>query len=285
ATNRVHAVAGGCGIVEHWQGWLGETLIVGFSVRSFNPVTGEWDLVLLWPQPDRTSFGTLHGRFRHGRGDFFTGDGEQLTRCSFSDVSESAFRWSDAFSADAGVTWTHSWIMEFSRRPADADPLVLNATAARSFRCGAERYRALDGAVGEWRGTAAAGDSGGEEHPARLQLVPVLGGCAVMALLTVEPDAAEPLSHFSVLARDDTGDEWVEWRLSSDRPVLRRLASPTAGEGAVFSGSYEGVEGPLDLRTGWTRLDEDALELVFEESEGEGAGWTERLRVELRRVI
>ena len=282
ATNRVHAVAGGCGVVEHWQGWLGPNLIVGFSVRSWNPVTGEWDLVLLWPQPDRTSFSTLHGAFRHGRGEFFGGGPEQITRYTFSDVRDSTFLWSDAYSTDGGVTWSHSWIMEFSRRGPTADPLVLNAAATRDFRCGAERYRALDPAAGEWHGTAA-GDAGG--GPARLQLVPILGGCAVMGFLHVERAGGELLSLFSVWARDDAAGEWVEWRMSSDRPVLRRLASPTAGEGAMFGGSYEGVEGPLRLRTVWRTVGDDALELVFEESADEGASWREARRLELRRVL
>lgn len=282
ATDRVHAVAGGCGVVEHWQGWLGQNLIVGFSVRSWNPLTGEWDLVLLWPRPDRNSFGTLHGRFRHGRGEFYTGSGDSVTRYSFSDVRDSTFRWSDAYSEDGGVTWAHSWIMEFTRRDASADPLVLNALAVRDFRCAADRYRALDGATGEWHGTASGG---GAEHAARFQVVPILGGCALMGFLTVDRPDGDPLSVFSVVALDDATGEWVEWRMSSDRPVLRRLASPEAGEGAVFQGSYEGVEGPLDLRTEWTTLGEDALELRFRESADGGETWREAWRLELRRVI
>lgn len=282
ATNRVHAVAGGCGVVEHWQGWLGPNLIVGFSVRSWNPVTEEWDLVLLWPRPDRTSFSTLHGVFRHGRGEFLAEQGGQLTRYTFSDIQDTTFRWSDAYSTDGGVTWAHSWIMEFSRRGPSADPLVLNAAATRDFRCGAERYRALDGAVGEWHGTAARG---GREDGARLQVVPILGGCALMGLLIVERPDGDPLSMFSVLALDDAAGEWVEWRMSSDRPVLRRLTSPGAGAGAVFSGSYTGVDGTLHLRTGWTRLDEEGLELRLEESEDGGDTWTGAWSLELRRVL
>ena len=34
ATNRVFPVAGGCGIVELWDGYLGDNHIRGFSVRT-----------------------------------------------------------------------------------------------------------------------------------------------------------------------------------------------------------------------------------------------------------
>lgn len=82
ATARVYPVAGGCALVEHWQGTAWGQKIIGFSLRAFDPQSGKWHLVLAWPGKDRPSFGTLEGAFRHGRGEFFqtrkTDDGKDL---------------------------------------------------------------------------------------------------------------------------------------------------------------------------------------------------------------
>ena len=105
ATNRVFPVASGCGIVELWDGYLGDNHIRGFSVRTFNAETQEWQLVLNWPQQNAAGFGTLEGVFRHGRGEFYSEftaqDGrEGLTRYSFADIGHDAFRWNDGTSFD-----------------------------------------------------------------------------------------------------------------------------------------------------------------------------------------
>ena len=88
ATNRVFPVAGGCGIVELWDGYLGDDHIGGFSVRTYNSETQKWHLLLNWPQPNAAAFGTLEGVFKHGRGDFYTNftspDGSSRWTC---------FRW------------------------------------------------------------------------------------------------------------------------------------------------------------------------------------------------
>ncbi len=63
ATDRVHAVAGGCGIVEHWRGTTAMGRVLGYSLRAWNAARKKWDLVLLWPQPNQPSFFTLEGAF------------------------------------------------------------------------------------------------------------------------------------------------------------------------------------------------------------------------------
>lgn len=70
ATSRVFPVAGGCGIVELWDGYLGDNHIRGFSVRTYNSDTETWQLLLNWPQENQASFSSRDGVFTHGRGDF-----------------------------------------------------------------------------------------------------------------------------------------------------------------------------------------------------------------------
>lgn len=281
ATDRVHPVAGGCGIVEHWIGWLGPNPIVGFSVRSWDPATGRWDLALLWPRPDATSFTELQGTFRHGRGEFVRRAEGELTRYTFSDVGPDRLRWDDAYSEDGGVTWRHSWIMEFRRRSAGADPLLANGPSTRSFRCAAPRYRAFDQLDGEWAGTARRG---GEEVPATLRSVPILGGCAVMDLLTLG-DGGAPQQAFAVRAFEDTSQRWVEYRLDSERPALRRLEAERGGDGRVFAGDFEDAGGPLRVRARWEELSAEAVALTVEESRDRGATWVERWSLRLARRI
>ncbi|NIQ57389.1 MAG: hypothetical protein GWN71_29565, partial [Gammaproteobacteria bacterium] len=41
--------------------------------------------------------------------------GETISRYTFSDITPASLRWDDAYSTDGGETWTHNWIMEFTR--------------------------------------------------------------------------------------------------------------------------------------------------------------------------
>lgn len=143
ATDKVYPVAGGCGIVEQWRGDAAQGYVVGYSLRAWNPETHAWDLVLLWPRPEQPRFATLHGGFRHGRGDFFrsvTGsDGSPMKiRLTFSDVTANSLRWNNGTSRDGGRSWSTTWVMEFSRRDPLDDPLLVSpsrpATRLHVFR-------------------------------------------------------------------------------------------------------------------------------------------------------
>ena len=106
----------GKAILELWD----EASIKGFSLRYYDAGRKEWVLWLNWPGANRSGSSSLAGTFRHGRGDFFstytTQDGtEGISRYSFNDITATSLRWDDAYSTDAGKTWSHNWIMEFSR--------------------------------------------------------------------------------------------------------------------------------------------------------------------------
>jgi hypothetical protein len=98
ATARVYPVVAGCGIVEHWRGHAFGDFLVGFSLRAFNPASGQWELVLLWPNTGQPRFGVMAGGFRHNRGEFFmrnlTAAGDTtVTRLTFSDITPNSLRW------------------------------------------------------------------------------------------------------------------------------------------------------------------------------------------------
>lgn len=210
ATNRVFPVAGGCGIVELWDGYLGDNHIRGFSVRAYNGETGKWHLVLNWPQQNRAGFGMLEGVFRHGRGDFFNEftrpDGTSgLTRYSFADIGHDTFRWNDGTSFDGGQTWRTAWIMEFRRRDRMADPLfnVPMYGTDETPRCTEDEYKAANFLIGNWEST------GPEGSRFRVEDTPIVDGCAIMEFITGDNGTQA----FTVLGYETQGQRWTMYHL------------------------------------------------------------------------
>ena len=91
----------------------------GMTLRLYDPLSQQWSLywadsvnVVLQPP--------MIGGFVQGRGEFY--DQELFERraifCRFiwSDITETACRWEQAFSADGGISWETNWIMEFTRQ-------------------------------------------------------------------------------------------------------------------------------------------------------------------------
>ncbi|MBW1879713.1 MAG: hypothetical protein JRJ84_15230 [Deltaproteobacteria bacterium] len=222
AVMRVHPVAKGCAVVEHWQGSLVRGEVHGFSVRSFDPESARWTAVLLWPSPQQpvASFGLVEGAFEHGRGTFTAQktapDGTPVpTRFTFSDIAPERYRWDAARSDDGGASWATSWIMRGTRRPAEAEPIDPDSPALSvptEPLCTEPEHRALDGLVGRWTGET---DGPFAPLPVTLEVRSILGGCALTEQWTI--GEAE---HFAVRAWDAGTDQWVAWRLHSDDPKL-----------------------------------------------------------------
>lgn len=210
ATNRVFPVAGGCGIVELWDGYLGGDHVRGFSVRTYNSDTGKWHLVLNWPQQNRARFGALEGVFAHGRGEFSTEfttpDGTTgLTRYSFADIGHDAFRWNDGTSVDGGQTWRTSWIMEFKRRDPKANPLfnVPLFGTDETARCTEEQYRMADFLVGNWESMTPEGSR------FRVEGTPIADGCAVMEFISGDNGT----NAFTVVGYETAAARWTMYHL------------------------------------------------------------------------
>lgn len=88
----------------------------GFSLRAYDPEQELWALLLIWTVDGNSSFGGLHGSYRHGRGDFFASmTGASRTRYCFSDGLPNTLRWDSSMTKDNGVNWNTDWIMEFTR--------------------------------------------------------------------------------------------------------------------------------------------------------------------------
>ena len=206
ATNRVFPVAGGCGIVELWDGYLGESHIRGFSVRTFDDVTRSWHLLLNWPQQNRAGFSTLEGVFTHGRGDFishFTApDGTAgITRYSFADIGDQSLRWNDGTSMDGGQTWRTGWIMEFNRRDPMDNPLfnVPLYGTDETARCTEDVYQAANFLIGNWESTSPDGQK------FRVEGTPIVDGCAIMEFI----EGDNGTNAFTVIGYETSAQRWT----------------------------------------------------------------------------
>ena len=91
----------------------------GMTVRLYDPLSQQWSLywadsvsVVLQPP--------MIGGFVQGRGEFYDQElfeGRAIfCRFIWSDITATACRWEQAFSADGGTSWETNWIMEFTRQ-------------------------------------------------------------------------------------------------------------------------------------------------------------------------
>lgn len=270
ATCRVHAAAGGKAVVEHWRGKTGAAERHGFSVRAWDPEIEKWVLVLNWPAgPDRTGFGTLEGVFRHGRGEFFSGAAPNLTRYSFSDITGERLRWDSSATKDGGKNWHTDWIMEFTRRTADAEPLSNGRTGTLGLATLPE-LRQLDFLMGKWRGKAAGVDEEGRRFEAEATFTSstILEGLAVMESLSVA--GKNGFVRFAVSSFDRRAGHWVRYVLDSRRPVFERQAGVRKGDVVEFTARDDEIvsksvwksapSGSLELTRRVREEDEDPVE-------------------------
>lgn len=217
ATARVYPILGGKAILELWSD---ERVagIKGYSLRYFDTTRDEWVLWLNWPGPNRSGSSSLAGSFRHGRGEFFSTttnpDGEEtISRYTFSDITPESLRWDDAFSSDGGRSWTHGWIMEFSRsgpRPSLAPEGGPAHTFHGGTRCDDEAFRRYEFLTGRNTGAIEAGGSG----PVTITGYRILDGCALMTFAGPSSDP-ERAWGFSLLTFNTFADRYELTTLTS----------------------------------------------------------------------
>jgi len=124
----MRTVLGGIGNVDEIEfpskGWSGMTL------RLFNPQTRQW--TIYWVNSrDGIMQAPVVGTFNRGVGEFFGEDidhGKPVrVRYIWSNVTENAARWEQAFSLNGCKTWETNWIMELRR----SGPSAIETTPGR----------------------------------------------------------------------------------------------------------------------------------------------------------
>lgn len=221
---RITPVCGGAGLFEEWAGPFQGGFMNGMSLRSYDPETELWTILLFWTMDGNGAFGRMHGAFRHGRGEFFsTTQGEQRTRYTFSDALPNTVRWDRAQTTDGGRSWSTNWIMEFERTRA-ADEVHPNRFFRKPWTEGRlsphAEARYLDWTLGTWRGFVT--DALGHEREARWRSKLVSQDCLVADCFESRAAEGSPWhSEWAVRGWEARPERWAAWQLSSDDPRLR----------------------------------------------------------------
>ncbi len=204
----VYPILDGKAILELWDA----PQIKGFSLRYYDPEKRKWVLYLNWPGGNRSSIGSLEGEFRHGRGEFYSGQGNSLSRYTFCDIGPDSLRWDDGTSSDGGKTWTSNWIMEFSRSGPHAH-WPKTGTAAHTFadgnRCTSPPFTAIQRLAGRFEGTL---DVGGRPAKAKMNVYRILGGCTLIRFLSIEIGETT-YRNFGLISYNNQRQQYEELRL------------------------------------------------------------------------
>jgi hypothetical protein len=118
-TSVARPVLGGLGNIDENTMERASGRLEGLTVRLYDPRSGQWSIY--WADSVNGGLQTpMIGSFADGRGEFFAHEPFEgkhiLCRFIWSDITATACRWEQAFSADGGQTWETNWIMEFTRQ-------------------------------------------------------------------------------------------------------------------------------------------------------------------------
>lgn len=233
---KIYAVNDGRAILELWNDQRPNG-IKGFSLRYYDFKKEKWVLWLNWPSKNRSGLSSLEGEFRHGRGEFFAGKGDTLTRYSFSDISPYYLRWDDAFTRDGGKTWTHNWIMEFTRTAETTvwPEGIYGHTFDQAGRCDTPGFDVFRSLTGNWSGEVKQkeGDSW-KTGQAELKGFEVLNGCAVLNFMTIIYDG-KAKKEFSIKSFNSYINKLEDGRLGSGKEAVLHRFYSSLPEGKVYS--------------------------------------------------
>jgi hypothetical protein len=117
ATTRCWPLLDGAGNVDEVQ--FPDWGFNGVSVRLLSKATGEWSIYWVNSKYGELSLPPVVGRFSDGVGTFYCDEdyeGQPIrTRYTWSDITQTAARWEQAFSTDGGQTWEINWTADFTR--------------------------------------------------------------------------------------------------------------------------------------------------------------------------
>ena len=205
---KIYSILDGKAILELWEEQsksIPANTIIGYSLRYYDTEIKKWVLWLNWPGVNRSGSSSLQGNFKHNRGEFFSSrplndSTSIISRYTFSDITPTSLRWDDGFSKDGGKTWTHSWIMEFSRTAKNPKKFSGNTihTYRNGKRCTKEEFGVLDKLVGKWQGKVILEGHDWDAKEVKLDNYWALGGCSVMSFMEVDGNSEASHKEFAL---------------------------------------------------------------------------------------
>ena len=284
---KIYLINDGRAVLELWND-LRPTGIKGFSLRYYDFQKEKWVLWLNWPGPNASGMSSLEGEFRHGRGEFFSGKGDTLTRYSFSDITPYSLRWDDAFTKDGGKTWTHGWIMEFTRTQQEPDwpSGTQGHTYDQGGRCNLPAFDAFRGLVGDWEGEVREKQgSAWKTGKASLNGFEVLAGCAVLNFMTTEVEG-ETAKEFSIKTYNTYAKKLTDGRLGSNDTDIMRQYFTDFKEGNKYSLTEFDQQNEQSIlrKYDWDLSQENQVQLVVsEKAKGTNENWQKVKEVLLKK--
>ncbi len=265
---KIYPVLDGKAILELWD----SPIIKGFSLRYCDASKGKWVLWLNWPNDKASSFRSLGGAFRHGRGEFFSKENGVISRFTFCDISPTSLRWDDAYSKDGGKTWTYDWVMEFSRSAQTADWPATSANAHTFAKPGTRcpgnnmEFDHVASIAGHWKGDVelAAGEKQ-TKAAAAARAYRILDGCATIQFVEFERDG-KPFRLFFMLTYNSAKERFEELRLDNQKDSTALVLRGQIADGRLAMKS----DGSSPYRTRWSFPGTDD-DLQIESQDGTGA--------------
>lgn len=290
ATASVHSILDGCAVVEHWEGYLvPDRHVLGFSLRSFDPETGRWRVLLNWPAPGAPSFFQIEGSFEGDSASLvFPRPAGGYARYRFLDTSSDQPRWEGAAADQVDGPWNPFWVMQFTRRDPWSSGQPHVGPSRTTGHCPDPAARAFDFLLGDWAGEETTrGASGVDERatrPVEVRTLSILEGCALVDHMTIG-EGGEERKEFRVRSFLPSEDRWVQYSLASgDREFVRHRGGEDGLVAEIAADVVAGADGPTVLeRMRWRRLDDERVTREIAVSEDGGATWRTVKRAELRR--
>lgn len=263
ATADIQPILDGCAVVEHWEGrLLPDRRILGFSLRSWDPETERWHVVLNWPAPAAPSFFEIEGAFSGDHGDFiFPGRQGGFVRYRFSGTQGGEPRWAGASAEQREGPWTDFWRMHFTPRREAAHGLR-HGRSRSTDHCPGEEFRRFDFLIGEWTGVETVfGSEGQHRRPIAVRSWSILEGCAIVDRVSAG-EGADNSRQFRVRSFVPTENRWAQYTLSSGghRPVRWEGTEAADNRAVMVTGMVAAEPGqePTMRRVEW-RLEGDRL--------------------------
>lgn len=254
AQANIYSILHGRAILELWD----SESIKGFSLRYYDASTGQWVVWSNWPGKNQSTFSSLRGHFRHGRGEFVNKLDHQdrqseWQRNVFSDITPFSLLWSDMKSSDGGQSWREHRRMEFvrtSKQPHWPLERLYFPTYDDGSRCDAAPFRDYESLAGHWHGRIG-------RRKASMSSWHVLDGCGVIVFLDIE--SRPPAKRFMFLSYNSEQQQWEMAYLSDNRsePMVALVGAERW---------TDATDGHHDLR--WHFDGNDVLDYSFSSADG-----------------
>lgn len=218
---KVWPVLDGKAVMELWNGKGNkDNILKGFSIRYFDKPKNTWIACLNWPQKNNGGFFMLDGNFRFNRCEIFNkvpagNDQIILNRYTFSDITDTTYRWNNGSSNDTGKTWKTTWIME-NRRIND-EPVWPGAngqfpTYDNDNWTDSKESKLFHLLEGSWKGIKAdSSETGWQSDPVQFEAWKVQNGISMLYRLT----AVNGFEELGMITWRSQNNIWMLMRLDN----------------------------------------------------------------------